>query len=84
MDCGTKKCKVRGKMGKNGYLEVALEPTSASASGALREVSKKVHEQQANLEVTVQWVGVPFSVPDEKLFSYLQLFSKPVRQKKKF
>ena len=68
-----------------------LEPTSTSASGALREVSKKiyarytiqsVHEQEANWEVAVQWVGVPFSVPDETLFSYLQLFSKPVRQKK--
>ena len=33
---------VRGKVGKSGYLEVALEPGSTSAVGALREVSKKV------------------------------------------
>ena len=33
---------VRGKVGKNGYLEVAREPGSASAVGALREVRKKV------------------------------------------
>ena len=28
----------------------------------------------------MRWVGVPFSVPDETLYSYLELFSKPVRQ----
>ena len=57
--------KVRGKVGKNGYLEVALEPGSTSAVGALREVSKEVdtrytiqsvREQGASREVTVRWV----------------------------
>ena len=57
--------------------------------GALREVSKKmdarytilsVREQGASREVTVRWVGVPFSVQDETLYSYLELFSKLVRQ----
>ena len=80
---------VRGKVGKNGYLEVALEPGSTSAVGALRELSKEVdtrytiqsvREQGASREVTVRWVGVPFSVTDETLYSYLELFSKPVRQ----
>ena len=54
--------KVRGKVVKNVYLEIALEPNSTSAAGALREVSKNVdarytiqsvHEQGANWEVTV-------------------------------
>ena len=79
---------VRGKVAKTGYLEVALEPGSLSAAGALREVSKKVdacytilsvRKQGADREVTARWVGVPFSVPDETLYSYLELFSKPVR-----
>ena len=80
---------VSGKIGKNGYLEVALEPSSPSAAGALREVSKKVdarytiqsvREQGVNREVSVRWVCVPFSVPDETLYTYLELFSKPVRK----
>ena len=80
---------VRGKVGKNGYLEVALDHGAASASRALREGSKEVdtrytissvREQGASREVTVKWVGVPFSVQDETLYSYLELFSNPVRK----
>ena len=80
---------VRGKVGKNGYLEVALEHGAESAVRALREASKEVdnrytissvREQGASREVTIRWGGVPFSVQDETLYSYLEQFSKPVRQ----
>ena len=80
---------VRGKVGKNGYLEVALEHGAESGVRALREGSKEVdsrytissvREQGASREVTVRWLGVPFSVQDETLYSYLEQFSKPVRQ----
>ena len=79
---------VRGKVAKNGYLEVALDQGAASAISALREGSKKVdsrytissvREQGATREVTLRWVGVPFSVQDETLFSYVEQFSKPAR-----
>ena len=80
---------VRGKVAKSGYLEVALEPGAASAAGAIREGSKyvdtrntitSVREQGSNREAVVRWVEVPFTVQDETLYSYLELFSKPVRQ----
>ena len=39
---GLNLAEVRGKVGKSGYLEVALQPLAASKAGALREVSKIV------------------------------------------
>ena len=85
---GLNLAKVKGKVGKIGYLEVALEPGAASAAGALREVSKivddritilSVREQGSNREVLVKWHEVPFGILDETLYSYLELFSNPVR-----
>ena len=80
---------VRGKVAKNGYLEVALEPGVACAAEALREGSKyvderntitSVREQGCSREAIVRWVEVPFTLQDETLYAYLELFSKPVRQ----
>ena len=80
---------VRGKVAKNGYLEVALEPGAACAAEAIREGNKyvderntitSVREQGSNREAIVRWVEVPFTVQDETLYSYLELFSKPLRQ----
>ena len=79
---------VKGKVGKAGYLEVALEPGAASAAGALREVSKivndkitilSIREQGSTREVLVRWQEVPFGILDETLYSYLELFSNPKR-----
>ena len=85
---GLNLAEVKGKVGKNGYLEVALQPRAASAAVALREVSKivdnritilSVREQGSTREVLVRWQEVPFGTQDETLYSYLELFSKPVR-----
>ena len=85
---GLNLAEVMGKVGKNGYLEVALQPGAASAAGALREVSKivdsritilSVREQGSTREVLLRWQEVPFGTLDETLFSYTELFSKPVR-----
>ena len=85
---GLNLAEVKGKVGKNGYLEVALQPGAASAAGALREVSKivdnritilSVREQGSTREVLVRWQEVPFGTLDETLYSYMELFSKPVR-----
>ena len=85
---GLNLAEVKGKVGKSGYLEVAMEPGAVSAAGALREVSKivndkitilSVREQGLTREVLVRWQEVPFGVLDETLYSYLELFSKPVR-----
>ena len=79
---------VKGKDGKPGYLEVALEPGAASAAGALCEVSKivndkttilSVREQGSTREVPVRWQEVPFGILEETLYSHLELFSKPMR-----
>jgi hypothetical protein len=45
---------VKGKVGKAGYLEVALEPGAASAAGALREVSKIVNDKITILSIREQ------------------------------
>ena len=85
---GLNLAEVRGKVGKTGYLEVALVPGAASAASSLREVSKivndkitilSVREQGSTREVLVRWQEVPFGTLDETLYSYLELFSKPVR-----
>ena len=85
---GLNLAEVKGKVGKLGYLEVALELGATSAAGAFREVSKivndritilSVREQGSTREVLVRWQEVPFGMLDETLYSYLELFSKPVR-----
>ena len=90
---GLNLAEVRGKMGKNGYLEVALDPGASSAAGALREVSKivddritilSVREQGSTREVLVRWQEVPFGTLDETLYSYLELFATPVRPGRNF
>ena len=74
---GLNLAEVKGKVGKHGYLEVALLPGAASAAGALREVSKivderitilSVREQGSSREVLVRWQEVPFGTLDETLY----------------
>ena len=48
---GLNLAEVKGKVAKNGYLEVALQPGAASAAGALHEVSKIVDNRITILSV---------------------------------
>ena len=79
---------VTGKVGKPGYLEVALTPGSASVAKALREGHKEVNskititsvrERGSNRVVVLRWQEVPFEVLDETLIQYTELFGKPER-----
>ena len=76
---------VIGKVGKPGYLEVALIPGSTSAAKALREGHKQVNdrititsvrERGSNRVVMIKWQEIPFDVLDETLIQYTELFGK--------
>ena len=88
---GLSLAEVKGKVGKNGYLEVALQPGAASAAGALWEVSKivndkitilSVREQGSSREVLLRWQEVPFGIPDETLLIHGAVFKASATRKK--